>query len=298
MSDDHKFTVETFQTREDWLAARKNSIGGSDAASILGLSKFRSPFATWAHLTGKIGNDPPTLAMKAGLALEPLMQSELEEQGYQVVDPGLCILRSVEQPWRHYSPDRMLYPEGICEFKKSVSAEDWTDEPHSAALVQLQYGLAVTGYKAGVIAALIGLGNTLKVYDQGEELELQSVLLEKVTEFREKYILTDTPPPADYMESTRKALSAMYPRDTGLEIELPAEGWRDELQLLRETQAAIKVAKQVEDEIENKLRAALGEASLARIPGVGKVSWRLQKRKSYVVKESEYRVLRITEEKN
>lgn len=41
-------------SREDWLNARRRSIGGSDAGALLGLNPYNSPYALWAEKTGKI----------------------------------------------------------------------------------------------------------------------------------------------------------------------------------------------------------------------------------------------------
>ena len=40
-------------TREEWLEARKNGIGGSDAATILGLNPYKTTIELWEEKTGK-----------------------------------------------------------------------------------------------------------------------------------------------------------------------------------------------------------------------------------------------------
>ena len=41
-------------SKEDWTAARRESIGGSDAAAVLGLNPWKGPFALWAEKTGAV----------------------------------------------------------------------------------------------------------------------------------------------------------------------------------------------------------------------------------------------------
>ncbi len=307
----NKFNVESFKTREEWLAAREKSIGGSEASAVLGLSKYQSPFSLWALKTGKIQPQEETLAMRVGHAVEPLIASELEAQGYRLQDPGLCILRSVERPFLSYSPDRLLMqrfesttatlsvdiPSGLAEFKKDYGGQDWDTEASSSSIVQLQHGLLITGLSTGVIAALIGLGQSLRVYDIAPELELQAIILERVEQFWHDYVVKDTPPPTDWSESTTRALASLYPKDTGTEIELPAEEWRGRLMALQVAKNQIELAKESEAAVKNALRAALGENSSAVIPGVGRVTWKLTKRKEYTVKATEYRDLRVKMEK-
>ena len=45
-------------SREEWLAERRKSLGGSDMGAVLGLNKYRSPYAVWAEKTGLIGEAP------------------------------------------------------------------------------------------------------------------------------------------------------------------------------------------------------------------------------------------------
>ena len=39
---------------EEWLKLRSQYIGGSDAAAVVGLNAYASPYSLWAEKTGKI----------------------------------------------------------------------------------------------------------------------------------------------------------------------------------------------------------------------------------------------------
>lgn len=45
------------EVNAQWVEARRNGIGGSDVASIMGLNKFSSPLSVWLVKTGR--EDPP-----------------------------------------------------------------------------------------------------------------------------------------------------------------------------------------------------------------------------------------------
>ena len=45
--------MQTFKTRQDWLAARQGRIGGSDAAAILGLNPYKTDMQMWEEKTGR-----------------------------------------------------------------------------------------------------------------------------------------------------------------------------------------------------------------------------------------------------
>lgn len=57
-------------SREDWLRQRRKSIGGSDAAAIVGLSVWASPYSLWAEKTGKLPDKADNEAMRQGRDLE------------------------------------------------------------------------------------------------------------------------------------------------------------------------------------------------------------------------------------
>ena len=54
-------------TRAEWLEARRNGIGGSDAAAIAGLNRWRSPVAVWLDKTGQIVPEEPGEAAYWGI---------------------------------------------------------------------------------------------------------------------------------------------------------------------------------------------------------------------------------------
>ena len=67
-------------SREEWLAARKNGIGGSDAAAILHLSEWSTPFDVWLDKTGKAEDKPDNLNMMIGRELEETVARLWEQE--------------------------------------------------------------------------------------------------------------------------------------------------------------------------------------------------------------------------
>lgn len=65
--------------REDWLEERRKSIGGSDAAGILGLNRYASPFTLWLDKTGKLPEKEETEAMRIGRDLEDYVAKRWSE---------------------------------------------------------------------------------------------------------------------------------------------------------------------------------------------------------------------------
>ena len=46
--------------RSEWLALRGDGIGGSDAAAVVGVGAYKSPYTLWAEKTGLIGPQKKT----------------------------------------------------------------------------------------------------------------------------------------------------------------------------------------------------------------------------------------------
>ena len=62
-------------SREKWLEARRSAIGGSDAAAIIGLNPYSSPYSVWADKTGRLPDKPDNEAMRLGRDLEEYVSS-------------------------------------------------------------------------------------------------------------------------------------------------------------------------------------------------------------------------------
>ncbi len=72
---------------------------------------------------------------------------------------------------------------------------------------------------------------------------------------------------------------------------LPAEAadWTDEIEAAKEQ---IKSAEAMKTAAENRIKAALGDATFGLLPNGGLWSWKTQTRKEYVSPETTFRVLR------
>jgi len=65
---------------EEWQKTRNRGIGGSDAASILGLNKWKSPIRVYMEKIGEIEPEKVGEAAYWGTKLEDLLAKEFEER--------------------------------------------------------------------------------------------------------------------------------------------------------------------------------------------------------------------------
>lgn len=288
--------------RAQWLALRSTGIGASEAAIIIGLSKWKSPYALWAEKCGLAGpDDEETERQKWGLILEPVIAAEYTAQtGRELIDHGRYDLRRSEScPIMTCTLDREIVAiddrgSGCLEIKttSAYGADDWMDEPPLHYQIQVQHQMAVTGWRWGSMAVLIG-GQQFRWCDVERNDEFIDLLTRKCIEFW-KLVETRTPPPIDASDSTSKALRKMFEKDEVEAVGLPGAAieWDEQIKIANEE---IARATERKKEAQNKLIAAIGNASYGVLSdGSGRWSFKNQVRKAHQVAESTTRVLRRT----
>ena len=114
-------TKIVFNAREDWLEARHDGIGGSDAAAIIGVDPYKSALEVYADKLGLTDGKKDTEAMAWGRRLEPLVAEAYgEETGRDLIDHGVHFFQSDQHPFLRASIDReIISPVGLLSIKPS-----------------------------------------------------------------------------------------------------------------------------------------------------------------------------------
>lgn len=286
--------------RLEWLAGRKKGIGGSDAAAVMGCSPWTSPYALWADKTTDLIDDRDSWPMRLGRALEPVVAQLYSEETGREVSQGVESVQHPEHEWMLANTDGTLASvqgkdgPGVLEIKTTSSRwkDEWVESPPLHYQVQLQHYLAVTGAKWGSFAVLLlGDPRPLRWMDVERNDRFIATLIEREREFWNDHVLAGVPPEADGSEATARALGSLHPKDTGEEIALPdeAELWSAEIEGLK------KQRKQIDHELrerEAKIKQAIGDASIARLPDGSGWSWKASERSAYTVEAKTVRTLR------
>lgn len=249
---------------EEWKEQRRKGIGGSDAAAIIGLNKWKSPIRVYLEKIGEFQNEESNEAMYWGSKMEDLIAKEYSDRSGNYVERRNYILIHPDHDWMIANVDRIIYAKdrspGVLECKNvsEFRKEEWKDdEVPPEAYCQLQHYLAVTGFVWGVIAALIG-GNKFiyKHFDRDEEFISSLISLE--SEFW-KRIEERNPPPADGSDDSSEVLNILYPQAVPeSSINLPYET-ADTIQRLIQLKQSIKELEDEKAEKENRLKELLGE---------------------------------------
>ena len=263
--------------REEWLKARRCGIGGSDAAAIAGLNKWKSPITVYLEKIGEIQSEAGEAAYW-GIMLEDIIAREFSRQTGLKVQRRNAILQHPEYPFMLANLDRVIIDKkqgrGVLEIKttSAYNKSAWDDDRvPDEYLIQVQHYLAVTGYQYAYIAVLIGGQQYQHKYIPRDE-EIINYLIRIESDFWQM-VENRTPPEMDGSQASTDVLNILYPAsDPKSEIILPDEA----LNLIEEykaAQAEEKAAKERKEAAANKLKALLGECETGRI-GEHKVTWK------------------------
>lgn len=292
------------QTVDEWHEQRRQGIGASEAAAIIGASPWASALSVWARKLGLDNETPDNELIEWGNALEPIIADKYARvTGRALADFGrMTVLVSGVWPWMRCTLDRVILDgskyAAVLEIKTAGAqlSKKWEDEgiPRHYYL-QVQHQLAVTGYAWGAIAVLIG-GQKFRHADIPRDEAVIAQLVEAERAFWHEHVLAQEPPPPDGTEQTRALLSRLYAdvKPEAPPIILPPEAAEWD-QARCEADAQIKHWTAKKTEAENAIKAAIGHAPGGALPNGIAYDWTPQTRKAFTVAESTTRVLRRKE---
>lgn len=283
---------------------RRSRIGASDAAAVLGISPYASPYDVWAVKTGRadefVGND----ATRAGNKLEAMLlddaEKELGDLMRDVFIPG-----PIGTPIGATLDAQVISTGEVVEAKTSGMTGgpvvgDWgepgTDRIPDHYLVQVQIQMLVARAERAHVFAY--LGNVVpKRYVVEYDNELALAIARQLDDWWTRHVIADVPPEATgvSMETIKR-----FRRTADKSIELAGDE-ADQAELLcrkiEELKASAKTAKDDLEAAEKALLVMLGDAEEMVLPSGSRVTYFQTTRKGYTVKESSYRTLRIKEKK-
>ncbi|MGB9845876.1 MAG: YqaJ viral recombinase family protein [Desulfotomaculales bacterium] len=269
-------------TREEWLELRRQGIGGSDAPAIAGLSPFRSAISVYLEKIGavsadELAGDEQKEEMYWGTRLEDIVAEEFSARtGLELIRPS-AIFCHPDHPFMIANIDRIITDPangyGVLEIKTTNPFNEaaWEDGIPEHVIIQVQHYLAVTGYKYGYAAVLIGGQKYLHKLIPRDD-EVINYLIEIERKFWQM-VEDRTPPPLDGSEDASNILKLLYPvADPGSKILLPPEA-EDLIREYEEAKAQEKAAGERKEAAANRLKALLG-TNEAGIAGRRIVTWK------------------------
>lgn len=264
--------------RNEWLAKRRTGISGTDVSAILGINPWASPLDVWLDKRGQAEPRAENMAMKLGNLLEPVVATlYADETGAELVDPGF--LRHPSRDWHIGTPDRITTDGTLIEIKTTRSGNDWgepgTDQIPRHYLTQVAWYLALTELQVAHVAVLVGASD-FRRYVVQRDPELEGVLVERCEAFWKGNVLGGQMPAVDGSESAAKYIASRFPRN----VDPLRPATEDEIALARRlaaARAATAAAEREQAEVENLLKAAIGDAEGLDLGALGKITWKASK---------------------
>ncbi|WP_420768731.1 YqaJ viral recombinase family protein [Parageobacillus thermoglucosidasius] len=261
-------------SHEEWLAARRKGIGGSDIAAIVGLNKYKSPIQVYLDKIGELPEEETGEAAYWGTVLEEVVAKEFSKRTGLKVKRRNAILRHKKYPYFLANVDRLIVgrKEGLeCKTASEYLKDQWNEESvPDAYFVQCQWYMAITGFQKWHLAVLIG-GNKFRMFEIERDDELIAILERKAYEFWNNHVIPKVPPAFDGSQASSDLLAAMYPEHVEESIDLP-EYFAEKLKRRDELKAMIDELAEEKKAIENEIKSYMGEKKYGFVAG-RKITW-------------------------
>lgn len=295
----------------DFLTTRRQGIGGSDIAAILGVSKFKTALDVYLSKTTEQPEQKGE-HLYWGHALEnPIIDRFIQDTGANVIrQPEMR--RHPDYEWAIANADALITNgdtiEAILEIKTSSAfkSREWgaddTDEVPIEYIAQVQWYMWIYDVNEAYLAALIG-GNQYRQYHITRDDELIAMLAEKAQAFWQNHVIPRIPPePQDGADAQK-----LYPRDNGDTAEADSDTLTAYAEL-RELKAQEKELKAQIAAKEDLLKIKIGSYSAMQANGNTLFTWKAQQSQRFdssafknahpdlyqqYTKTSETRVLRL-----
>lgn len=309
-------------SHNDVITNRHLYIGGSDIASIMGLSRWKTPLRLWCEKTQKL--PAPDLsnieAVEMGTELEQFVADMFTKRTGKTVRRSPKVYQHKDYPYMVAHVDRLVTGTDElleCKTCSIFKKEEWENEEiPQEYILQVIWYLGITGRKIGHIAVLIG-GQCFKYKQIEFDKELFDQMVECAKEFWQ-HVQNDTP--VSIVAEDDETLKELYGSHTDVMIELmPTDA--DSLQTTENFETAVAHLQELkmhksnlDDEIkeeETKIKDIIKDNLGIKTPKYI-ITWKAQSKTSLDTKTlkaekpeiyaeysqtSSYRVMRITRNK-
>jgi putative phage-type endonuclease len=191
--------------RDEWLAARRNGIGSSDVAAILGVADHNTAVHVYRDKRGDLVDDAGEAAFWGTVLEEPVAREWARRNRSVIQRVGL--VAHTDEPWQMATLDRRV---AECPMNRQVrtacalevkcrsafKASRWRSDVPDDVLAQTTWQMRVTGYDHVHVAVLIG-GNEFKQTVVHHDERMEAYVLREVERFRTEHLLAGVEPDWD-----------------------------------------------------------------------------------------------------
>lgn len=264
-------------SHDEWLAARRNGVGGSEAAAIMGASPWATALTVYVDKIGKAPEKDETEAMRQGTDLEAYVAQRFTEATGLKLKRTNCIYQHPEHPWMLANIDRDVIGDAGGFEAKTTNLLNKSDfeagEVPLTYMWQCQHYMAVTGAPHWYLAVLV-LGKAFHVFRIDRDETLIRQLIESEREFWEEHVEKQIPPLPTGTEQDEEAIKVIYPTASETE-EADLTGYEDTLNFIDLLKSDKRLLERRIAEAEEIIKLAM-KTHEKGISSVWKVLWKDQ----------------------
>lgn len=176
-----RLVTEADPETDEWFAARRAGITGTDLPKILGLTKYGNALSVWLDKRDELDDEAGEAAEWGHILEDPVAQEWARRNNTDVTRVG--VLAHHEATWQRASLDRIVIdcPDDpdtrLCcgleiKTRSAFKADEWRDGMPDSVLAQVAWGRIVSGLDHMHVAALIGGQRLVSYrYDRDDVLE-------------------------------------------------------------------------------------------------------------------------------
>ncbi len=246
--------------REQWIEERRRGIGGSDAAKVMGLSRWGGPFTVYQDKVNGVRTPVDSEAVHFGNVLEDIVAQEFARREGVKVRRRNSMTFSQEHPFMIANIDRELVGEKVgleCKTASAYKSGEWEgDELPDEYYVQVQHYCSVMDWEGCWIACLIGGQRFIYKYVPRNESFIGS-MIRMERDFWEGHVLPQNPPPMGMFDENIVGLM-------GQEDQTMLRASPEDIELARELLKVRTLYGELESrkkDLELRLKGRIGEHS-------------------------------------
>lgn len=245
-------------SHKEWLTLRKKSIGGSDAAAVVGMSQWASPVTVYIDKTSEAIDESTSEAMRLGTDLEGYVAQRFTEATGKKVRNDNFMYSHDNYNFITANIDRVVVGENAgleCKTMNNYSNYDFdAGEVPQNYFCQCQHYMAVMGYDRMYLCILVFQRGVYTITIERDQKFIDDMIAAEVAFWNDNVVARVMPAPDD-SDATQKAIGEMWPQSNGKSKVI---GNLDTLcRKLSHVQEAKEMLEKQEKEIKNTLRAEL-----------------------------------------
>ena len=246
-----------------------DGLGASDAAAILGVSRWKSPLDVFNEKMGITQSGPKEEHQQWGLLLEDAISARyVSITNKRVRKIGL--VRSKEHPLLYAHPDRIVIGEpGLVEIKMSRSS--WDEVPIYYKTQAIQQMMCSGREWVDFAVLVFGQRFLIPIPRVERDRSIEADFAAELEEWWQRHIVGKEPPAMDGGDAGRRYLRAMYPLAEVEEI-IATTPMLPTVERYRMANQNRLQAERAEEAAKQEVMRLIGDASVLSGP-FGKVTW-------------------------